>query len=157
MALSDIPPQAILDALSDGLVIVDSSGITCYVNPAWQRQVAERGHAAAFGTGSSFARNFVAAFAPDDGDEHTIAAAIQAVVRGTHQRFDCIYSYDAENRRRWFTVVITPCEAGHERWVLVQQREIEHSVPLGDDPPDDCHFWQRVVGGPVQGTGRRKR
>jgi PAS domain S-box-containing protein len=126
-AADDTAPRswAALDGLPDYLTIIDSGGLVCYTNPAWQQLLAERlGRAEAFGVGSDYIAGYEALFDLEHDDAHALSTGLRAVLAGASDRFDLNYPYQAGGERQWFSITVVPYMVAGARGALIQQRDI---------------------------------
>ena len=101
--------QAILDSMSEQIVVLDRAGVIVAVNAAWRRFVAENGCPSA---NTSIGRSYLEACRPVSGNclnEATQTGdGILAVLEGRLPSFSLDYPCHSPAAQRWFTMVVTP-------------------------------------------------
>lgn len=101
--------QAILDSMSEQIVVLDRAGVIVAVNAAWRRFAAENGCSSA---NTSIGRSYLEACRPVSGNclnETTQAGdGILAVLEGRLPSFSVDYPCHSPTELRWFTMVVTP-------------------------------------------------
>jgi len=118
-------PQAVLDALTDHIAVLDANGVIVAVNAAWQRFA--RDNAASPLIASGVGLNYLEACrgAADRGDAtaREALAGLQAVLAGDCLEFALEYPCHAPTEERWFRVRATPLQPPH-RGVVVAHTNI---------------------------------
>lgn len=135
-----INPWMILDILPDALAVLDSAGVICYLNAAWQQWVQSRlcniYHCR---PGVGFLDQYGPVFAAGGVPLQKIATGLQHILAGYESEIRFNYYLDERSAvmsipstTRWFTVAMMPYTDGCERGVLVSQREVTTVTP---EPP----------------------
>ena len=117
--------QAILDSLSEHIVVMDARGRIDFVNAAWRRFAEEN---ACTYTGSWQAINYLAvcdASAGNGEPEAALAAeGIRSLIDGTSERFYLEYACHCPSEKRWFVMTATPLHWSGEFFVVVSHLDI---------------------------------
>jgi anti-anti-sigma regulatory factor len=103
-----IDPWALLAALPDHVIVVDTHGYIQYRNAPWRELDSINDES--FPIGSNYQAYFQAAFAPRDADAAALAVGLQAVLDGDLSRFDLDHSYQAAGQERWCIATVVPWE-----------------------------------------------
>lgn len=121
----DIDPWAALNALPDGLVILDEQGIICFLNGTWKNQFSY--NANKFAVGKDFMTCFTAAVAGCPVDVRALASSLNTVLTGTVT--NCTFSYVAPRCSASFeqtahSLTMMPHMVDGKRGVLLYQRRL---------------------------------
>lgn len=117
--------RAVVDSLTDHLVVIDNAGVINYVNPAWTRF--------AVTNGSSVTKDWVGAnyltacdAAAQQGDELADEAAhgIRRVVEGVTNIFSLEYPCHSKDERRWFMMRVTPLFPRDSEGYVISHQDI---------------------------------
>lgn len=107
--------QAVLDALSAQLAVLDASGRIVAVNEAWRRFARENGGDATLEAGVGIDYLEACGQPPDDDPENLAEQAcegIRAVIRGERADFSLEYPCNHPEYARWFLMKVTPLGPG---------------------------------------------
>lgn len=108
---SDRQRQAVLDALSAQIAVLDGTGRITAVNEAWRRFARENGASSELENGIGL-DYFAACLDASAEDPERIAArateGIQAVMRGIEPQFTLEYPCHSAQNQRWFLMSVTP-------------------------------------------------
>lgn len=120
MSRQDAPPepadrlrQAVLDALSAQIAVLDATGRITAVNEAWRRFARENGgvREVEAGVGMDYLQ---ACLGPSEADPDGLGerahAGILAVIAGEQAEFSLEYPCHSPERYRWFLMTVTPLE-----------------------------------------------
>jgi PAS domain S-box-containing protein len=126
LAPSDL--HGVLNALPDGIALLNTQGTVCFANKAWEQQCNDN---PAFGMwlapGKAYCDGFAAVFLLEHTSGPPLSEGVQAVLDGTSPGFTLEHTdaTPAERAaRRWFITTISPCPINNTRYVLVQQRDV---------------------------------
>lgn len=132
---------AIMESMTDAIVVVDVKAVIVMANEAWRRFVHESGpspNAAAVHTGLDC--NFLAlcddgVYFSSDREAEAVRRGIQAVLSGALSSFRYEYQCKARPKPLWFSLTVTPLAAGQSGAVLSQHhgtqgnRARKHPLP----------------------------
>jgi diguanylate cyclase (GGDEF)-like protein/PAS domain S-box-containing protein len=129
--------QAILDALSAHIALLDSEGVVQYVNTAWRRFAEANEYLGAdAGVGSNYLSVCDATRGRDRKAARQTARGIRQVMAGERTSFDTEYPCHSPEERRWFRVSVTPFQAGDRSGAVVahvnisDRKEAERQLEL---------------------------
>ena len=116
--------MAIMESITDAIVVIDVRAAIVMVNEAWRRFTRESGpcpNAAAVHTGVD--SNFLALcdggiYFSCEADAQAVKQGIKAVLVGTLPRFTFEYQCKAKDKPLWFNLTVTPLAAGQAGAVL---------------------------------------
>ncbi len=96
--------QAVLDALSENAVLLDTTGVILIANSAWKNFARDNGGDE---NNCGIARNYLDMC--NDGVEESIKikGGLQAILASKSEKFQCLYPCHSPTERRWFIVTIT--------------------------------------------------
>ena len=103
-------PQAVLDALTDHIAVLDANGVIVAVNAAWQRFACDNAAPPLIASGVGLNYLEVCRGAADRGDATAceVLAGLRAVLAGDCPEFALEYPCHAPKEERWFRVRATP-------------------------------------------------
>jgi diguanylate cyclase (GGDEF)-like protein len=116
--------QAVLDALTAQVAVLDREGRILAVNSAWRRFASTNGQT---DPNACVGMNYLAvcdrALGSESGDDAAaVASGIRAVLSGERREFAIAYSCHSPKKRRWFMLRATPlADAGPARVVLAHE------------------------------------
>lgn len=112
--------RAILDSMDATVAITDRQGNILDVNKAWMRF-----SQANAGTGDYVGRNYLDIACGDQaqGDGHTVARGIAAVMEGSAHGFEHNYECSSATEQRWFKVRVTPL-TGSDGCVVISHENV---------------------------------
>ncbi|MFO7695664.1 MAG: histidine kinase [Anaerolineae bacterium] len=117
--------QAVLDALSAHIAILDDQGIIRAVNAPWRRFADENGLTwADYGIGRDYLGAFDAASGEGADDAREVARGIRAVMSGGMSEFRYEYPCDSPDQQRWFMMWATPVALSERPGVVVSHEDI---------------------------------
>ncbi|MFL5803887.1 MAG: PAS domain-containing protein [Roseiflexaceae bacterium] len=116
-----LDPWALLAALPDQVIVVDTQGCIQYRN-AVSSELNGLGDDI-FPIGGAYQACFRAAFAPRDTDATALAVGLQAVLAGDLPRFDLDHPYQVAGHERWGIVTVVPW-AAEKGGALILHRDI---------------------------------
>lgn len=117
--------QAVLDALSAQIAILDEQGIIGAVNAPWRRFADENGLAwTDYGIGRSYLAAFEGAVGDEAEDARAAAGGIRAVMSGSLPVFRYEYPCDSPDEKRWFMMWATPVSFHANRGVVIAHENI---------------------------------
>lgn len=129
--------QAILDALSAHIALLDNEGVVQYVNTAWRRFAEDNAYLGAdAGVGSNYLGVCDATRGRDREAARQTARGIRQVMAGERGSFEIEYPCHRPEERRWFRVSVTPFQAGDRSGAVVahvdisDRREAERQLEL---------------------------
>jgi C4-dicarboxylate-specific signal transduction histidine kinase len=122
--------QAVLDALSAQIAVLDATGRIDAVNEAWRRFARENGGSRELEEGIGL--DYFHAGCSSVGDESDGVAVralegIQAVMNGERDEFTLEYPCHSAQTQRWFLMTVTPLGAG-QRGAVVAHMDISERV-----------------------------
>lgn len=122
--------QAVLDALSAKIAVLDGTGRITAVNEAWRRFARENGGSRDLedGVGLDYLHAVIASVTdePDNGASRALEG-IQAVMNGEQKEFTLEYPCHSAQTQRWFLMTVTPLGAG-QRGAVVAHMDISERV-----------------------------
>lgn len=114
----------------EGIAIVDTEGILCYLNPAWKHLLGNR-DAEAFRLGNNYLAVLNAIFSDE------CRTYVEAIAHGLHMVLDderdyvvLEYPHDRAGQWHWFLVEISSYPIGDRRGALITQRDITHELQV---------------------------
>lgn len=111
--------QAVFDALSAQLAVLDSDGVVVQTNTAWRACAADHGLAGAPDFIGGTYQDFVAAMtANHSATLEATAAGLAAVIGGTLPHFQLPQPFFVANGQRWFSMKVTPVLDARHRVVV---------------------------------------
>jgi HD-GYP domain-containing protein (c-di-GMP phosphodiesterase class II) len=125
--------QAIIDALSANIAVVNADGRILTVNAAWRRYADDNGSAmSGYGVGLCYLHLCdpdCCRLAPQVGEDDLatasqVATGIVAVIEGRLERFQITYPCHSPDRRRWFLLTVTPLDWNGGRCAIVAHEDI---------------------------------
>jgi two-component system, LuxR family, sensor kinase FixL len=122
--------QAVLDALSAQIAVLDAAGRITAVNEAWRRFARENGAPRELveGVSLNYLHACCASLAEEsDGVAGKALEGIQAVMNGERMEFTLEYPCHSAQHQRWFLMTVTPLGAG-ERGAVVAHMDISERV-----------------------------
>lgn len=115
--------RAILDELSDYLVLIDMAGTIRYLNPTWQHFSTGQLSSKPFEPGFAYIRAYTSAFGLSASDAQLLDHTMRQLSSGELARATLDHAYHLTNRQGWFSLHLTPYSFSGERWVLIQQQD----------------------------------
>ena len=101
--------DAVIDALSSNLCVIDENGVIVTVNRAWRDFVTDNPPVSAnAGIGSNYLRICEAAVGPGSEEARAFAAGIRSVLDGETELFQMEYPCPSPVENRWFLGRVTP-------------------------------------------------
>jgi two-component system, LuxR family, sensor kinase FixL len=122
--------QAVLDALSAQIAVLDATGRITAVNEAWRRFARENGGSPELeeGVGLNYFHACCASLSEEsEGAAGRALEGIQAVMNGERPEFTLEYPCHSAQQQRWFLMTVTPLGGG-ERGAVVAHMDISERV-----------------------------
>lgn len=120
-----IDPWALLDTLTDCLVLLDTTGMICYRNVAWQQlQAYGLTIESEFTIGRSYMADYKSTFLPSPAEAGILETGLREVLAGTRTHFICEAMYITAGRQRWLAISMFSYSVQETPVVLVLQRDI---------------------------------
>src|SRR5262249_4302702 len=116
--------QAVLDALTAHVAVLDGEGRILTVNAAWRRFASKNGQTDSKAcVGMNYLSVCDRAAGQESGEEGAaVAAGIRAVLCGERREFAAAYPCHSPKKRRWFMLRVTPFAGpGPARLVLAHE------------------------------------
>lgn len=120
----NIDPWSLLNALRDGLAVLDSAGTICYHNTAWQQLNGNPMNARGFQAGDNYIEHFTATFAPREPDAEGIATGLRELLSGQRASFDYEISSANGERQHRLAIHVVPVTVRGAHGALLQQRVV---------------------------------
>jgi PAS domain S-box-containing protein len=122
--------QAVLDALSAQIAVLDATGRITAVNEAWRRFARDNGGSRELeeGVGLNYFHACCSSLTEEsEGIAGRALEGIQAVMNGERKEFTLEYPCHSAQTQRWFLMTVTPLGAG-ERGAVVAHMDISERV-----------------------------
>jgi len=107
--------RAVLNSLNAHIAVLDRGGTIIAVNEAWERFARENGDNVENNT-SGVGQNYldVCRRAAEEGaeDARGVLEGIQDILSGAQSLFTCEYAAHSASQQRWFSLYVTPLQAG---------------------------------------------
>ncbi len=121
--------QSILNSVAAEVAVLSRDGVIQAVNEPWRRFALENGlepHTAAPGTqvGTNYLAVCESAIGADSAKARQACEGIRAVLAGLQPSFSLEYPCDSPSQQRWFSMSVTPLEAGQNSGAVVVHNDI---------------------------------
>jgi PAS domain S-box-containing protein len=116
------------DNRSEGIAVLDTDGIICYLNPAWRHLLGAR-DADAFRIGNGYINMLYAIFDPETyGYVDDIARCLQMVVNNERDQIELEYPHNRAGHWRWYALRISQQQSQQGTTILIEQTDITNTL-----------------------------
>ncbi len=117
--------QAVLDALTATIAILDESGVIMAVNASWRHFGDENDLAwPDYGIGHNYLATIDAAEGDESSEAQDAALGIRQVMAGDLERFSLEYPCHSPDQDRWYIMWVTPLDLGGQRGAVIAHEDI---------------------------------
>ncbi len=111
----------------EGIAVLDTAGIICYLNPAWQRFALHRQpHMSYPGTDMTFLDMIHQLLTPPADCMQAVERGLGRVLAGERDCIELEYRSSGHGQQHWFLLHLSALLVRGQRGVLVRQRDITY-------------------------------